>query len=538
MTPRREGPAIRLAWGIGLVSLALLVAAVVLLALDWEAIDSPGTAQLTILLGVPITGVLGLLIATRRPKNPIGWLMLAIAGAGAVFLFTDFLAIRGLLSGAAPNGWVAWPGNVFASATVVGQYLIFLLVMFFPNGRLLPGPRWRWVARAALCAIAVEIVQALTSLSPNRLSPRLPSVPNPLAMPALDGLTNGNSLLPQLSFFLLILLVLTAVVVRFRRSRDLERRQMTWFAYVSGATLGAILLSFSFTPPNQKLTETSVFFLLGVLVVAVVARFRRSRSAEPREMRWSLYLAAAALGIVFLCFSFTSPNDGSDVANAALGIGFGVLLPATIGVAVMRHGLYDLDIFISRTIVFGSLAVFITGVYVGIAVGIGTLVGSGGKPNLGLSILATAIVAVGFQPVRERVQRLANRLVYGQRATPYEVLSQFSERVAESYAGDEVLPRMARVLAEGTSAELAEIWLRHGEVLRRAASFPLDSPIPSEVELDDDAAPELPAAGRSVPVRHQGEVLGALTVSKRRGEQMTPIEIKLMDDLAHHTVAR
>jgi hypothetical protein len=194
---------------------------------------------------------------------------------------------------------------------------------------------------------------------------------------------------------------------------------------------------------------------------------------------------------------------------------------------------HHIDVFVSRTIVYGSLAVFITAVYVGIAVGIGTLVGSGGKPNLGLSILATAIVAVGFQPVRERLQRFVNRLAYGKRATPYEVLSQFSERVAESYASDEVLPRMAQVLAEGTAADLAEVWLRSGDVLQRAAVFPLQPSAPAAVPLNGVAELAIPAADRSVEVRHQGEVLGALTVTKRRGESLTPIEIKLMDDLAH-----
>ena len=132
---------------------------------------------------------------------------------------------------------------------------------------------------------------------------------------------------------------------------------------------------------------------------------------------------------------------------------------------MLKYRLYDIDVVISRTLVYGSLAVFITAVYVGIAVGIGALVGGGGKPNLGLSILATAIVAVGFQPVRERVQRVANRLVYGTRATPYEVLAQFSERVAESYAADDVMPRMARVLAEGTGAQRADVWLRSAGAL-------------------------------------------------------------------------
>jgi signal transduction histidine kinase len=253
---------------------------------------------------------------------------------------------------------------------------------------------------------------------------------------------------------------------------------------------------------------------------------------ERSQLRWFAYAAGAAIGLIILAFPFP-PGSVGDVAWLAGIVGLAVLVPAAIGLAIMRHGLYDIDVFVSRTIVYGSLAVFITAVYVGIAVGIGTLVGSGGKPNLGLSILATAIVAVGFQPVRERLQRLANRLVYGKRATPYEVLSQFSERVAESYASDDVLPRMARVLAEGTNADLAEVWLRSGDSVQRAAVFPLQPSVPAAVHVSGAAEVSIPAADRSVEVRHQGEVLGALTVTKHRGESLTPIEIKLMDDLAH-----
>src|SRR5205807_2648559 len=146
-------------------------------------------------------------------------------------------------------------------------------------------------------------------------------------------------------------------------------------------------------------------------------------------------------------------------------IAFIIVLPflgVSVGLAILRYRLYDIDIVISRTLVYGALGAFITAVYVGIVVGVGTLVGSGGKPNLGLSIVATAIVAVAFQPVRERLQKVANRLVYGKRATPYEVLSQFSERVSETYAADEALPRMARGLADGTGAGQAQVWLRTG----------------------------------------------------------------------------
>ena len=88
-------------------------------------------------------------------------------------------------------------------------------------------------------------------------------------------------------------------------------------------------------------------------------------------------------------------------------------------------------------------------VYVGIVVGVGSLVGRGDRPNLALSIAATAVVAVAFQPVRDRVQRFANRLVYGARATPYEVLSDFADRMGGTYDAAELLPMMARTVGAG-----------------------------------------------------------------------------------------
>jgi signal transduction histidine kinase len=475
MTARSGSRTVRLAWGIGLCSLGLLVTSSVLLALDSQAIDSPGTAQFQYFLQAPIVGILGVLIATRRPKNPIGWFLLAIAAGDAIYLAADFVTIRGLLSGASPQGWMAWAASVCNSTAGLGVIVGAPVVLFFPNGRLLPGPRWRWAAWVVFAAGTVMIASSSIATAPIRLSPRLPSLPNPLAVPALDSITNVSS---PFYFWPLLLVgpLLAAVVVRFRRSRDVERSQLRWFAFVAAPALGLLVLS------------------------------------------------SVGVGEV----------TGGNVTLAPVGfLGLSVLVPATIGLAVMKYGLYDIDVFISRSIVYGSLAAFITAVYVGIAVGIGTLVGSGGKPNLGLSILATAIVAVGFQPLRERLQKVANRLVYGKRATPYEVLSQFSERVAESYASDEVLPRMAQVLADGTAADLAEVWLRSGEVLRRAAAFPFASALPGPLRVEGTATPSVPAADRTVEVRHQGELLGALTVTKRRGESLTPIEIKLMDDLAH-----
>src|SRR5205807_855156 len=230
-------------------------------------------------------------------------------------------------------------------------------------------------------------------------------------------------------------------------------------------------------------------------------------------LRWFAYVAAAAIGRTVLGFVLlpVSRDLGSTVSGAAFDLGIGVALPLTIGLAVIKDGLYDIDLFLSRAVVYGTLAAFITAVYVGIAVGIGALVGSGGRPNLGLSILATAIVAVGFQPVRERVQRFANRLVYGQRATPYEVLSQFSGRVAETYAADQVLPRMAQVLQEGTGAEQATVWLRSGGLLRTAASYPESAGGLLPLEVSGEGLPAIPSADHAVAVEHQRKLLRALS---------------------------
>jgi signal transduction histidine kinase len=476
MTAQTERRAVRLAWGIGLGALGLLVGSLVLLVLDWKAIESAGTAQLPYFIQAPVVGILGVLIATRLPKNPIGWLLLAIAALDAVYLSADFIAMQGLLSGASPRSWVALPALVFGATGLGGPILLGFLVLYFPDGHL-PGRRWRWVAWFLLFGFVKTTVSALIAVAPIQLSPRIPKVVNPFAVKALDGLTNGTDPTAGIALLAILLLVIAAAVVRFRRSRGVERRQLRWFAWTAAASLGLLVVAF--------------------------------------------FLPGAGSGGV------------SDWVWAAGSISLLVVVPSTIGLAVMRYGLYDLDVFISRTLVYGSLAVFITAVYVGIAVGVGTLVGSGGKPNLALSILATAIVAIGFQPVRERVQRIANRLVYGKRATPYEVLSEFSGRVAETYAADEVLPRMARVLQEGTGAESATVWLRGNAELRPAATYPEGLGVHKSLAIQNGTLPALPGATSAVAVRHQGDLLGALSVSKRRGEALTPIEQKLVDDLAH-----
>ena len=211
-------------------------------------------------------------------------------------------------------------------------------------------------------------------------------------------------------------------------------------------------------------------------LASLVFRFRRADQVEREQLKWLVYtgvllVVAVIAGIVVT--AVLGPSDFSTNIQNAIVAGAFALVPVAIGVAVLRYRLYDIDLVINKTVVYAALAVFITAVYVGIVVGLGALVGSGSsKPNLGLSIVATALVAVAFQPVRSRVQRLANRVVYGHRATPYQVLSEFSSRMARTYSSEDLLPRMARILAEGTGARTAVVWLRVGQELRPGASWP------------------------------------------------------------------
>jgi signal transduction histidine kinase len=420
----------------------------------------------------PIYATLGAVILARASGNHVGWVLLSI---GLLLSIQNVSGAAGTYAATAAGRWVPgaawlnWVSNWVWVPAVVGA--LALLPMLFPNGRL-PSRRWTRLAWMVCGTTAVSLGGYV--FLPSGIT-ATPGYVNPVGVAALIPLTGVLHALYVLALLGGVLGGAGSLIVRYRHGSSEERQQIKWFA-------GAF-----------------------VLLAAMLA----------------LYAAIGAVGIA-------SP-DWLIAVIICIGL---TAVPLTVAVAVLKYRLYDIDIVISRTLVYGSLAVFITAVYVGIAVGIGALVGSGGKPNLGLSILATGIVAVGFQPVRERVQRVANRLVYGKRATPYEVLSQFSERVAESYASEDVLPRMARVLGEGTSADLAEVWLRHDDALQRAAVFPLDEATPAAVHLNGTAL-AIPGADRSVVVRHQGEVLGALTVTKRRGEQITPIEVKLMDDLAH-----
>jgi signal transduction histidine kinase len=430
--------------------------------------------------------IVGAVIAIRRPANPVGWLCM---GGSAVLAIGSLSSLVGSVLFDAHNGlgayvlllsafWNAPGGNV--------AVLFIIMLLVFPDGHLV-SPKLRWLVYAVLGVGLSGLILCVMNPTPGvvgvaaTVQAGVPAPVSVLAIPGAAPLLNTLGNVWGLLSNLFSAAAIVAVFLRLRGADSDTRHQIKWVASAALFLVVTILLV-NFLP-------NTVFSDPGPLVGTTVA----------------LLVSIAVLGV-----------------------------PTAIGVAVLKYRLYDIDVIISRTLVYGVLAAFITAVYIGIAVGIGTLVGSGGQPNLWLSIVATIIVAVGFQPVRERVQKIANRLVYGNRATPYEVLTAFSDQVAEAYAADEVLPRMARVLQEATGAQSATVWLKGPATLRAAATYPDVAAAAAVVlPMSGGTLPDIADATTSVPVEHQGRLLGALSVVKRRGDPVTATEQKLIDDLAH-----
>jgi signal transduction histidine kinase len=463
-----ERTAGRVAWGVALFCFAMAGATLVMTYLN-RGTPTTGNGGPNLIPSVTF-GALGGLVASRQPRNLVGWLMLAVAVCTGASTLGAHLATRVLLSGVSPLGWARWL-RVFSLSTLALGSLI-LVFLLFPDGRPL-NKGWRWVAWASVVLPIGFVAFSALDPTPVELSPRLPRLGNPIGVRALAGFNNGPWFL-----VILILLLLAAVglLVRLRRSRGEEHQQMKWFVYAAGVSVGSAVLAI----PAQALSPTlsNVMFSLG------------------------------------------------------FNLGFAFLVPAAAAIAILRYGLYEIDVVINKTVLYALLAAFFTAVYVAVVVGIGAAIGS--AHNAFLTLVAAAVIAVAFNPVRDRAKRLADRLVYGERATPYEVLSEFSERMAGTYALDDILPRMARVLAEGTGGQ-AEIWLRVGDVLRSVGSWPNEGATvapPRELAAAGGTLPTFDGASKATPVLHQGEPLGAVTVTKPANDPLRPTEDKLIEDVA------
>ncbi len=460
----------RLAWSLAFVWLVLWISTVVLLVANRSAISTFAELD-SVELVLPIGfAIIGTLLATRKPHNLIGWIFLGIAIIVSLSGVATQYVFRSTHIEPLPlTDWVAWiydPINWLVFPAGLAAFLFLL----FPDGHL-HARRSRWLAWGA--ATVVLIGFGLTALQTTIDLTNDPRIPNPLGSLAVVDMRGPAGLIWIVAFGMLVM-AMVGIVIRSRRSTGELREQLRWLAFATALTAAAM--------------------------VAVMIGF------------------ILRLGI---------PDSAFDVV---ILLGFGVAVPVSCGIAILKHGLYDLDVVISKTVVYTLLAAFFTVVYLAIVVGIGTAIGS--TRNSFLTVLAAATIAVAFNPVRNRANRFANRLVYGKRASPYEVLSEFSERMAGTYDVEDVLPRMATLLGEGTGARDATVWLRVGGEMRRSASWGTNGDRPDIVPIEDGELPDIADTSKVVAVRYRDELLGALAVTKPPNDPLTGAEEKLVDDLA------
>jgi signal transduction histidine kinase len=424
---------------------------------------------------------LGTLIV-RRAGNVIGWLLLGEGAALAIMAAASAYAVLGIThSGTLPAPELV---GLLAEWSVVPVFAALgFMLLLFPSGTL-PSPRWRPFAGLALLVTAL-------ALAGFAVHPRLMALP----APGGESLAVANPL--------------------------------------GIASLGPVLSTVLIGTVNGLAVLLAV--LLAAAFVSLAVRYRSGGRVVRQQIKWiTLAVVAAAVCQVVALLATAATGTGSNPVTTAAYVVIPVIvlfgIPATITVAILKHGLYQIDVIINRAIRYGLLSAALTAIYVLIVVGIGTLAGYAGGPLLNAA--AALAIAVLFQPLRRRAQLLANRIVYGQRATPYQVLSDFAQDMAGQLDAGAALDRMASVLAGATGAVRVEVWVRVGAQLRPRVTWPPGSAPPAAVPLTEDGGLPPLDVTRAIAVRHRDELLGAITLQKPKSEPLSAAEDKLLTHLA------
>jgi signal transduction histidine kinase len=480
-TGRRSGTAATAAVAIAVV---LAAGTGLLTILTWnDLVTSDAIAMACGLPSAVLYAALGALIV-RQAGNVIGWYLLIAGIASAVVSLSSTYAVLGIKHpGSLPDPAIA---GVLAEWSFVPLICgIAFMLLLFPTGRL-PSPRWRPVACLCLLLIALTLIGFL-------VQPRKVHLPAPGGVSAVVQNPLGVRSLPR---------PLAAVLI--------GTIDKAWFAFIA---------------------------LLAVATVAMVVRYRSGGRELRQQIKWIAFTAAAAIGFSLAVLASTYLGGQhwallTTIANivvTAIGLaGF----PVAIAIAILKYGLYQIDVIVSKALSYGLLSAALTAVYAGIVVGIGTLAGYLGGPVL--TVFAAVVVSVLFHPVRQRATKLANRLVYGRRASPYQVLADFAQDMAGQLEAGAALDRMAAVLGGATGAARVEVWVLVGNRLSPRSVWPAGAEpgaAPEMVTRSSGIAVIGPLA-RAIGVYHQDELLGAITLEKARNEPVSPAEGTLLADLA------
>jgi hypothetical protein len=404
------------------------------------------------------SAIMGAIIVSRYPRQPIGWLLAVIGTTTSVSILCEAYSIWSTEEGGPGSEGLGQLAGLVAALLGGPLALAGLAVMFLlaPDGHVL-SRRWRWAVAAPVVGLALFWIG--------------------VANTPLDDLAGRAE--PENA---------TATVAFF--------------------------------------STTGVLIITGALVTAVVAmvlRLRRATGETRQQLRWVLASAVfVALGLSALIVAQGLNGGRQTWASAVpLQVSF-LLLPICLAVAVLRYRLYDVELIINRAIVLGLATLFVAVGYIALVVGVGALLG-GQVEHYWPSVVATAVIAIAFQPLRRSVVRFADRLAYGARAAPYDALSDFSRRLGESPAPEALLPAVAEAVGRAVSAHEVRVMLdvEHG-------SPPTAVWAPEGVEavaVDEEALVMVPIADRA------GR-LGELSVRLRPGRSARPQEVALVADIA------
>lgn len=383
-----------IAWSACLLAMALIACAVVL-----GVVNGADTGAVGFPLAMTASALVGALVASRRPVNPVGWLFLGSAALVALQTFATEYATYGLLSshGALPFAETAAWVSVWIELLGPGLMLV-VLPFFFPDGRLV-SPGWRPIVWLVFLALVANIVLRL--LTPGVVVYATSRIANPLGVEALRPYPSALSVVGVAMWLGCIFVAVASLVVRFRRSRSEERQQIKWLA-------------------------------LAALVVPV----------------W--FLTNAPIEAAF--------PDLFQVMDALIVF---ALIPVAAGVAILRHRLYDIDLLINRALVYGSLTATLALFYVGSVVGLQYVFrGLTGQESTLAVVASTLAIAALFNPLRRRVQGFVDRRFYRRKYDAAKTLAAFNARLRDETDLETLSEDLVGVVRESVQPEHVSLWLR------------------------------------------------------------------------------
>ena len=403
MTTVSERTLVRLAWATWGLAIALVATGVgMLLAVHYRFPGVPAYGYWRESSIQPTAyAVLGLVIATRQPRHPIGWLLMGLGVIGSMQLVAGQYAALADAADLPGRLYGVWASSL-AQKSWVG--LIMLLLLLFPTGRV-PSPRWRPVAWSIVAGLGLALItQALTP----RVLTDAPGETNPLGVPALEPILGPLEAVAGALLIFGVVGALASLVVRLRRSRGRERQQLKWFVYV--ALLGILSI-----------------FPLGPLLSSLL------------------------------------PSDNGGILDTLLNpwLLAPTALMITVAAAIVRHQLYDIDRVINRTLVYVLLTTLLAGIYAGLVLVLGQLSGGlSAEPPSWAVAGATLAVAALFQPARHRIQAVVDRRFNRRKYNAATTIQAYSVRLRDELDLDTLSTELLAVVDQTMEPTGVSLWLR------------------------------------------------------------------------------